>query len=117
MLDRSPNLFSYAQAQTRRDVGMDRARSKQEKLDPVWSGLAFAAIERIAKRQATVHVDDVLTEFTAKPICPNAWGAVWQRAIRLGLITHSGRVAPCKTDKRKNAHLYPIYVSNVSQAA
>lgn len=108
---RSDDLFSYAQAQNLRDRGMQLAVDAQDQGNFGWSERAYAAIERVAREHTTVHVDDVLQRFTEQPDRPNAWGAVWQRAIRNKVIRHSGRVRPCKVDRRKHAHQYPEYVS------
>jgi hypothetical protein len=66
----------------------------------------------VARRQSTVHVDDVLSIFNVKPSHPNAWGAPWQRAIKNGIIERTGTVRP-STDAKKNSHQYPVYRSNI----
>lgn len=107
-----PDLFSYAaEAESRKQAGMKLALFAQDEKVPEWSELAYRAIVAIAKRQETVHIDDVLRAFAAKPIHPNAWGSVWQRAIREDVIAHTGRVRKCSSDPKKNAHQYPIYSS------
>lgn len=93
-----------------RDRGMALAECAQEFVSPLWSERAYAALLKIARRQHHVHVDDVLREFTEAPSHPNAWGAVWHRAIREHNLIHSGRVKP-STDPTKHKHSYPIYMS------
>jgi hypothetical protein len=106
------DLFSHAEeAARRRDVGIARAAHAQDIKRPGWSELAYQAIVALARTQAEVHVDDVLRVFVLRPDHPNAWGAVWQRAIRNGVIKHSGRVRPCKVDSGKHLHQSPIYDS------
>lgn len=100
------DLLEYARSL--RDTGMARAQQAQ---GPEWSELAYAAIERVARRQVHVHVDHVLSEDIPEPHSPNAWGAVWMRAIRNGVIQRSNQVRPCTVHKRKHAHLYPVYLS------
>jgi hypothetical protein len=91
--------------------GMFLATAAQEFVSPLWSERAFNAIVRLARVNATVHVDDVLRFFHEKPSHPNAWGAVYSRAIREHVIQHSGRVKACTSDPTKHKHLSPIYTS------
>jgi hypothetical protein len=108
------DLFSHAEeAEARKRDGMKLALIAQDEKVPEWSELAFRAIVAIAKRQETVHIDDLLREFSAAPEHPNAWGSIWQRALREDVIVHSGRVRTCRGDPKKNAHQYPIYQSLV----
>lgn len=114
----APDLFSNAaEAERRKQAGMRLALVAQDEKMPEWSELAYRAIVAIAKRQETVHVDDILREFDAQPVHPNAWGSVWSRAIRDNVIAHSGRVRPCTAHARKNKHNYPIYQSLVFEGA
>jgi hypothetical protein len=57
-----------------------------------------------------VHVDDVLAIFGEAPAHPNAWGAVWARAIRDGVIRRGSLVRESRAP-RKHRHCYPVYVS------
>jgi hypothetical protein len=104
------DLFTFAEAKARRDVGMERAAGAQ---GHCWAALAYQAIKTAALRQPHVHVDDILAQNIPQPEHPNAWGAVWMRAIRNGIIQHSNQSRPCKTDKRKHAHRYPVYFSRI----
>lgn len=97
-----------------RDIGMSLASEAQEDETPGWGERAYAAIVGIAKTQPTVHVDDLLREFREKPRHFNAYGAVWLRAIRDGVITRTGTARPT-ADRGKHAHVYPIYASNLYQ--
>jgi hypothetical protein len=78
---------------------------------PYFAAAAYAAIVAVAKRQATVHVDDVLAECSAQPHHFNAWGGVWMSAIRNGVITRTGMLQQCRVDRGKHAHAYPLYRS------
>jgi hypothetical protein len=91
--------------------GMLLAEAAQDLIAPDWSSRAYAALELLAKRNATVHIDQFLAAFTEKPSHPNAMGQVWRRAIKEHLIIHSGRVKPCDTDVGKHRHQYPVYMS------
>ena len=103
------DLFAHAEAKALRDAGMAQASSR----DPSFGDRAFQAIERIARRQPHVHVDDLLSELNERPSSPNAMGAVWLRAIRAGFIERSSEMRPCATDPKKHAHNYPIYFSRI----
>lgn len=103
------DLFTYAEAKAQRDAGMARAEAHS----PIFAVAAYAAIERVSRRQAHVHVDDILAENVPEPNHPNAWGAVWAKAIRAGIIQRSNQTRPCATDPKKHAHQYPIYFSRI----
>jgi hypothetical protein len=104
-------LDLFAQARKRRDAGMALAADAERE---EWKDRAYAALVSVARRSRLVHVDDLLSEFTEEPEHPNAWGSVWMRAVRSGVLRHSGCVRPCKCHPRKNAHQYPIYQSLVA---
>lgn len=104
------DLFAYAEAKRRRDEGMSLASTAQGQQ---WSDLAYAAIEAIARRQFYVHIDDVLRANVPQPERPNAWGSVWMRAIRNGIIQRSIETRPCTVDRKKNAHRYSVYFSRI----
>lgn len=112
-LSAHPDLFEHASAQAARlrDSGMALASAAQERDEPGWGELAYAAIVSIAQRQETVHVDDLLREFRRAPGHANSWGGVWRRAIKNGVIEHSGQVRACMTDATKRKHLCPVYDS------
>ncbi len=101
------DLFSFRDAQTLRDQGLAQAAANA----PIFSALALQAIEAIARRQPQVHIDDVLSAGVTAPAHPNAWGAVWLKAIRKGFIMRTAATRPCKTDRKKHAHAYPVYAS------
>jgi hypothetical protein len=106
-------LFDHAQRGAQlRDAGMQLAVQAQDGKCPEWSELAYAAIVRIAERQEEVHVDDLRREFRLKPDHPNAFGWPWQRAVRDGVLVHSGRMRP-SADPKKHRHQYPVYFSNL----
>lgn len=109
--------LSFNLSQRRRERGMGLAADAEDREQPDFGEVAFATIRAIAQRKQTVHVDDVLEECPLAPHHPNAWGAVWMRAIRQKIIVHSGTVRPCRTDTKKNAHQYPVYRSMIYQGA
>ena len=103
------DLFDWAASW--RDAGMRIAADAQEANAPGWGDEAYAALISIARNQDTVHIDDILATFTEKPKHPNAWGAVWMRAIKNRIIERSGESRPCTKDSGKHKHQYPVYVS------
>lgn len=104
------DLFTFAEAKQRRDTGMARAAEAQGEK---WSDIAYTAIERVARRQVTVHVDDILRENIPAPAHPNAFGSVWLRAIKRGIIQRSNQTKPCTVDPAKHAHRYVVYFSRI----
>lgn len=103
------DLFAFAEL--RRDQGMGLAADAQDHVEPAWGETAFAVLELLAKRRPFIHVDDMLPLVSA-PDHPNAFGAIWMKAIRRRIIEHSGQTRPSK-DPKKHAHQYPIYRSLV----
>jgi hypothetical protein len=104
------DLFSWSKGAALRDAGMAIASAAQERAAPGWADRAYAAIVAVALAQDTVHVDDVRLIFKEAPSHPNAWGAVWTRAIKDGVIAATGTIRRT-TDPRKHRHSYPIYRS------
>lgn len=95
-----------------RDMGMQAAAAAQESETPGFAMQAYAAVVAVARRQPTVHVDDVLA-FGLEASHPNAWGAIWMRAIKNRIIVRSGRLRPCLRDPGKHKHQYPVYTSMI----
>ncbi len=91
--------------------GMFLAQVAQEFVSPLWHERAYAALVTLARMSPTIHIDEYLSAFPEKPSHPNAFGAVWQRAIREHVIVHSGRVKPCTVDPTKHKHQSPVYLS------
>jgi hypothetical protein len=105
-------------AEQARDVGMALASAAQKRKSSPWVDAAFQAIKCIAITQATVHVDDVaqaISGWLPEPEHANAWGSVWRKALRHGLIARTGEVKGAGTSfpahAHKHARAYPIYRS------
>ncbi|MGY3607639.1 MULTISPECIES: hypothetical protein [unclassified Bradyrhizobium] len=105
--------YAAAQAVRARDVGMLEAEFAEALTSPDFAEAAYAAICHVARRQEEVHVDDVLRYCRVKPSHPNAWGAVWMRAIKDGTLLRTGRIKPCESDPGKHKHNYPVYLSGL----
>jgi hypothetical protein len=104
------DLFARADGAALRDAGMAVASDAQERTAPGWAERAYQAIAHAARTQSSVHVDDVLAIFPERPDHPNAWGSVWTKALRAGVISRTGRTRETN-DRRKHRHQYPIYRS------
>ncbi|MBP2495416.1 hypothetical protein ABID82_002252 [Methylobacterium sp. PvP062] len=104
-------MSALTDAQARRDAGMEAAAEAERRDQPEYAPALYAAILAVARRQSTVHVDDVLPILTVRAQHFNAAGSVWARAIRDGVIVRTGRVRACRTDRTKHAHQSPVYRS------
>jgi len=104
-------MSALVDARARRDAGMEAAAEAERRDQPEFAPALYAAIAAVARRQATVHVDDVLPLLTVRAQHFNAAGSVWARAIRDGVIVRTGRVRACRTDRTKHAHQSPVYRS------
>lgn len=107
------DLFAHADAKALRDGGLVIVEAH----GPGFAAAAYEAIQSIAASQASVHIDDVLACGLPQPHHPNAWGAVWMRAIRAGLIERTDETRACTRDPKKHAHRYPVYRSLAFQVA
>lgn len=101
----------------RRDFGIETAMEAQSRDAPDYCDALFEAICAIARKQPTVHIDDVLRIFHRKPHHPNANGGPWLRARRERIVRPSGRFARCTVDPNKNAHVYPVLESLIYRSA
>ena len=99
-----------------RDRGMSLAARAEDFTQPDFAQAAYMAIRAVALRQETLFVDDVLRQCLVTPSHPNAFGAVWMRAIRDGVIEPTGQRRK-SSDPKKHAHQYPIYRSLIVHRA
>lgn len=104
-----PPLFDLAAGLAGKRAGIAQASAAA---DPVWREVAYLALQALARRQSEVHVDDLYAACPWRPLRANAWGAVWQRALRQGLLEKTGRTRPTRLPE-KHAHEYPLYRSRV----
>jgi hypothetical protein len=96
-----------------RDVGMVEAEFAETLTGSKYSEALYAAICHVARRQCTVHIDDVLRHYRTRPSHPNAAAAPWVRAKKDGtLLGEIGR-RKCESDPTKRAHIYPVYASGL----
>ena len=98
-------LLDYGE-RLKRD-GMARAECAQEFAAPGSNEYAFQELVKVARRQSTVHADDLRHVSLERP---NAWGAIWRRAMRENIIKRTNEVRPC-ADPRKHRHASFLYAS------
>ena len=98
-----------------RDVGMSLAARAEDFTQPDFATAAYVAIRAVALRQELLYVDDIRRQCLLEPSHFNAWGPVWMRAIRDGLIERTGQYRK-STDPKKHAHQYPVYRSLLFRA-
>lgn len=103
------------QVQVERDLGIARAEGAANRQVPGWSELAFRFLRRFAMTAQEFTGEDVTeafnkTDFT-KPKDDRAWGGVYQRAVREGVMEKH----PTKTRPRARGHCAPapVWVSKI----
>ena len=106
---RQTSMFDLMAGRQNRDSGMAQAAEAQ---GTQWGEYAYRLLEELAAELPEVHTDDLARVIEWHPAHFNAYGAVWSRAIRSGLLTRTGRLRPSK-QPGKNAHEYPVYRSLV----
>jgi hypothetical protein len=102
------DLFDYGAAA--RERGMGLAADAEDAHNPDFRELALNAIRRIAKRQSTVHVNDLFAEITERPVHPNCMGSIWREAAKNDWIIMTDRTRQC-IDPKKHRHRSPVYQS------
>lgn len=100
-------LFDYDQACRLKAEGMERVSGHS----PGFSEQAYQALVRVAKRQLVLFADDLIAELNGlQPNHCNAWGPIYQRAVRDGVIQRTTEVRPSRVVS-KRARLCPVYLS------
>ena len=88
-------VFDFDAAREARDQGIRTAIEHADDVTPRWSDKAFELLCEHAQRHAEFTSEDV--RFAAKDSIPappdgRAWGGVFQRAARAGIIARAGYV-------------------------
>lgn len=79
------------------------------KLDQWWIAMAYQVIEKIARQQAIVHVDDLIDAGLPIPMRPEDWKVPIERALRNGVIQ---RTVVTRLSRRMRSHTpWPVYFS------
>jgi hypothetical protein len=86
------DLFSYAEQQAR--LGMARAVAAADRRIPLWSEEAFAFLRNFASTHPSFISEDVSDAHEGagfpQPGNLRAWGAIYRRAVKAGLIRQDG---------------------------
>lgn len=99
-----------------RDRGASLAEHHADMVSPLWSERAYKALLRVARRQEKLFADDVRAELNEAPASPNAFGAVWLKAIRDGVVTRTHETIHSR-EPRRHKHRYFLYRSNLYRRA
>jgi hypothetical protein len=107
-------LFDYDASQRMRNTGMKQVVEHA----PEYFALAYAALERVARRQRVLFADDLTAELRSvsreRPH-PNIMGPIFQHAVRNQLIQRTTEVR-ASADPRKRGRLCPVYFSLVHRS-
>ncbi|HEV2517152.1 MAG TPA: hypothetical protein VGV07_18000 [Devosia sp.] len=95
-------------------AGMNRAAEAQEADEEGWGDRALAVVRRVAEDNEFVWSDLVRERFTEEPKHPNAWGAVWRKARKLGWLTEElGLRRPNSSRPPAHAAKQTVYRSTI----
>lgn len=100
---KSANVTSVTPGEVLKQRGIRRAADAERRKDPGWPGRALEAIERVATHNEYLDADLVRDHGIDEPHHPNAWGSVWQEAIRREWIEES-HDQPRRKSSRPEAH-------------
>ncbi len=88
------DLFELADSRAARDVGMKLAADHAEDLQPCWGDEAYRWLRRYAERHRDRFISEQCTAWVAEQgfvtTVPKAWGRVFQRAAKDGVIVRVG---------------------------
>lgn len=101
-------LLDSVTEEDKKQAGMDRAADGE---GPEWREYAFAALRQLAERKERLFVDDLYEVCDWLPKSPNAWGKVWQRALKDKVIVEANVPRRKSQLPGKHAHKYPVYES------
>lgn len=106
--------YEDGEGERRKTEGMARAKGAQDDEDPGWGDEAVSAIERTARMYEYFDPDNVRERGIREPRNPHAWGSVYQKARRLGLIEDAYDQPPRKSERPiMHAGRMPRYHSRV----
>lgn len=86
--------IDFAAARDARDAGMTQALQRAERIDDEWPELAYGFLVRFAYQNATFcgwQCTDLANAMGfGSPADDRAWGPIYKRAIKAGVIEQSG---------------------------
>ncbi len=90
---------------------MIQAIDHADAVSPRWSDVAYAFLLQFARKHATFISEDVSDASKAwgmvQPPTDRAWGSVYRRAIKAGVIVQDG----CGRSRRRHASICPMWRS------
>lgn len=98
-------------------VGIARAKSAEDKVNPGFTQRALTAIHVAAQLKSEVHIDDLCRLFNEQAIHVNVWGSIWRTARKLGFIEPTGEWRKARELRIKHARKYPVYKSLIFKEA
>ena len=109
-------MTTLTQSLAQRDAGMSQAANHAEAVSPGWSDHAFAFLIQYAMAHDTFTSEQVtdasLSDATFEPpASPRAWGSVYRRALKEGVIVMVGTGRAL----RRKASICPLWGSLVVQ--
>lgn len=92
--------------------GISRATEAQARKNLMWMVRAYNTILTVARTQSTVHIDDIYSIFDEKGDHPHAWGGLWRKAVKDGVIESTGMYRKTVVRaKEHHASISPVYRS------
>jgi hypothetical protein len=85
-----------------RDLGMDRARKANDRDDPHWRTDTLKLLKRAADDNEYVDPDLLRKLGAREPLHPNAWGSIWKKGVKEGLIKEAPNMR--RKSERPPAH-------------
>ena len=115
----SQSVLDFEAARRRRDEGIQRAVDNANIKIPRWADTAFSFLVDHSRANASFTAEDVRIEAEKADAVPpppdkSAWGGVFQRASRAGLITRIGFVTA--RDPKVHCNNISLWRSNVHDA-
>lgn len=109
--------MDMTQAWVEADSGMGRALEHAEADSPTWAHVAYKFLERYCVRHQHFISENVSeasrTWGMVQPPTDRAWGMIYRRAIKNGLITQDGYARSA----RRHASICPRWQSRVFRAS
>lgn len=108
----SQQILDFSAARAARDDGMARSLASAERLSNGWGDIAYAYLLIFARHNETFISEDVSDASKASKTFPQpptdrAWGSVYRRAVREGVIAQDGS----GRSRRRHASICPRWRS------
>lgn len=109
--------LTITHARQLRDEGMARAGDHAERVTPQWLDTAYAFLLNFATTHQTFISEDVSDASKVwgmvQPPTDRAWGSVYVRAVKAGIIVQDG----AGRSRRRHASICPMWRSLVFRSA